>query len=113
MNPTSIVNAWITSLVRLALALVGGYFIRKGIVDNDLWESTVAAIIGGVVMAFWSLFEKYKVKERIMLALKMPQGSSKELLDKVIATDVTVHPQDTKTDVAERVAKAEVAKENS
>jgi hypothetical protein len=76
MNPTSIVNAWITSLIRMVLAVAGGFLIRKGYVDSSLWEATVGAIVGGAVTAFWSLYEKYQVRTHILTALSMPVRSS-------------------------------------
>jgi hypothetical protein len=84
MNPTSITNAWITSLIRMVLALIGGFLIRKGYVDSSLWEATVGAIIGGAITAFWSLWEKYKVSEHInrliKTAVSMPSGTPVEVV---------------------------------
>jgi hypothetical protein len=90
MDPTKIVNAWITSLVRLAVAGVGGFFVRKGYVDQSLWESTVALLISGAVAGFWSLYEKYHVKTTVLTALSMPSGSNPgELQDRVATAPVT------------------------
>lgn len=80
MNPTSIVNAWITSLIRMALAIAGGFLIRKGYVDSSLWEATVGAVIGGAITAFWSLWEKFQVSAHIdrliRTAVAQPAGTA-------------------------------------
>jgi len=89
MNPTSITNQWLTSLVRMALALVGGFLIRKGFVDSSLWEATVGAIVGGVITAFWALWEKYQVKKHVLTALDMPRGSTPGQLEDQVATNPT------------------------
>lgn len=108
MNPTSIVNAWLTSLIRLAIAGAGGFVVRKGIVDQSLWEATAGIIVGGGIAAFWGLYEKYHVQKYVQTALAMPQGSSPELLTKVVAADVTPIPGDTKADVVVKVQNAEL-----
>jgi hypothetical protein len=84
MNPTNIANAWITSLVRLVIAGVGGFFIRKGIVDQSLWESTAALLVAGAVAGFWSLYEKYQVKTHVLTALAMKPESTVEQLQKMV-----------------------------
>lgn len=90
MDPTKIINAWITSLIRLAIAGVGGFFVRKGWIDGSLWESTVALIVSGAIAGFWSLYEKYHVKKTVLTALSMPSGSSPgELQDQVATAPVT------------------------
>ena len=80
MNPTSITNAWITSLIRMVLAVAGGYLIRKGYVDSSLWEATVGAVVGGAITAFWSLWEKYRVSDHvdrlIRTAVSLPTGTA-------------------------------------
>lgn len=87
MNPTNIINAWITSLVRLAIAGVGGYFVRKGIVDQSLMEATIAMIVTGAIAGFWALWEKYRVRTHVLTALAMHAGSTPEQLKEQVATD--------------------------
>jgi flagellar motor component MotA len=87
MDPTKIINAWITSLVRMVLALAGGILIRKGYVDSSLWESTVGVIVGGAITAFWSLYEKYHVKKTVLTALAMPTNSTPAQLQVRVAND--------------------------
>jgi hypothetical protein len=75
-DATGIANQWIASLIRLALAGVGGYFVRKGIADQSLVEASIAVVITGGIAAFWSLFHKYQVQRYVSTALGMPQHST-------------------------------------
>jgi flagellar motor component MotA len=85
MNPTNIAEAWITSLIRMVLALAGGFLIRKGFVDSSLWEATVGVIIGGAITAFWSLYEKYHVKKTVLTALSVPSSTTPSQLQEIVA----------------------------
>ena len=87
MDPTKIINTWITSLIRLAIAGVGGFFVRKGWIDNSLWESTVALVVSGGIAGFWALYEKYHVKTTVLTALSMPINSTPAELQKEVATN--------------------------
>ena len=92
MDLTKIINLWITSLVRLAIAGVGGYFVRKGVVDQSLWEATAAALVTGAIAGFWALWEKYQVKKHILTALAMPRYSTPAQLQEQVKTDPVTQP---------------------
>lgn len=85
MDPTNVVNAWITSGIRLAIAGAGGFFIRKGVVDQSLWESTAALVVSGGIAGFWSLYEKYHVKATVLTAIQVPPTTTPAQLQKVVA----------------------------
>lgn len=97
------------SLVAALLALGVSFGVRISGTQSqaiiNLAELAIPLIIGTAGVAIRA---NVYSPESVEKALDMPQGSTVTLLDKVIAADVKVHPQDTKADVAEKVAKAEV-----
>lgn len=98
---------WI-SLIAASLALAVSFGVRISGTQSqaiiNLAEIAIPLIIGGAGVAIRS---QVYTADSAELALKMPQDSSVALLDKVLATGVVVNPNDSKTDVANKVANAE------
>ncbi len=81
-NP--MVSAILGSLVRWALAFVGGYLVSKGVWTQDqsaeYSEYLVAAITAAIVSLAWSVYQKYRTRIVVQTALDMPKGSSERQL---------------------------------
>ncbi len=95
-----LIKGTIAGLVRLALAAVAGYSVRKGLLTPDQAEAWILAAITGATAIAWSLWQKYRIGEKIMVALGMPAGTTPEQLDR--AVEVSDDP------VALNAVKAEV-----
>lgn len=83
-DPTNVVNSWITSLVRLGMVGIGGFFLKKGIADNSLIEATTAVVVSGAIAGFWSLYEKYHVKKTVLKALQVPSTTTPSQLQEIV-----------------------------
>lgn len=99
---------WI-SLIAALLALSVSFGVRISGTQSEaiinLATIMVPLIIGGAGVAIRS--QVYNA-DSVQTAINMPQGSSVALLDKVIAADVTVEPNDTKAEVVNKVNNANV-----
>jgi hypothetical protein len=101
-NPALIIGAIMAALM-LAIGFglhVSGF--QVGLI-KDFLEALGVLVGTGVVIR-----SQVYSPESAQVALNMPPGSSTELLDKVIAADVTVFPGETKAQVAAKVNNAEV-----
>jgi hypothetical protein len=95
------------------IALIGAFLTLLSAFGIALTEGKTQAIMGFATVAIPILigvFTRANVysPDSAQTALNMPAGSSTELLDKVIAADVTVFPGETKAQVAAKVNNAEV-----
>lgn len=98
---------WI-SLIAALLALAVSFGVRISQTQSEailnLAPVLIALIIGGAGAAIRA---NVYSPESVDKALDMPQGSSVELLDQVLAAEVSVRPTDTKAEVEEKVERAE------
>jgi hypothetical protein len=95
-----LIKSTIALLVRHALTGIAGYLVTKGLLTGDLAEYWILAAITATTAVAWSLWNKYKIGEKLMVALGMPAGTTPTQLDQAI--DVKDDP------VALNAVKAEV-----
>lgn len=87
MDPKDIIKSYIAGIVRLALAGVAGYSVKKGLVDQDTATAAIGAVTTGVIAVAWSLYNKYGVQQKVSAALGLPAGSTPEQLKASIANE--------------------------
>lgn len=67
------------ALARTALVFVFGYFVRKGLIDNEQAEWLAGSILTLAVLA-WSVIAKARAKkveaEKVAIAIKAPEQST-------------------------------------
>lgn len=71
----STVPAFILSLVRHVLTLLGGLAIGKGWLDGGQMEA-VSAIALAAVPLIWSFIDKTQTKKKLQAAIDAPSGAS-------------------------------------
>jgi hypothetical protein len=76
-----VLKAMFASLLRWALASVFAVLFREGIVTEGQASFVVIGIAGGLVTLGWGLYQKYRVRLLNLLALKLPEDATPELLD--------------------------------
>lgn len=84
MDNEHLFKSVIASLVRHALTGIAGYFTYKGLLTNDQTEGLIVAAISGVIAIVWALWNKYKIGEKIAVALALPSGATPAQLDKAV-----------------------------
>ncbi len=68
------------SVVRWSLTAVGAWLVSKGIVNEADFNQVVVGIAAGGAALAWSLWNKYKQRLLVLLALDLPPGTSEEKL---------------------------------
>lgn len=78
MNP--LLQAALTSILRWALTLAAGYFVRYGIWSQGDAEVYVTAAAMALLTLGWSLWGKYRTRITILTALELPAGTTEHEL---------------------------------
>ena len=84
IDTANLVKGIIGSLVRFGLGGVVAWLVQKGLVTPDQGEMIIPAVILGVVTVAWAIWRKYKIQQRIAVALALPKGSTPEQLDNAV-----------------------------
>lgn len=84
METERLLKSVIASLIRHALTGIAGWFTYKGLLTADQTEGLIVAAITGAVAIIWALWNKYKIGEKIAVALALPSGATSEQLDKAV-----------------------------
>lgn len=84
IDTANLIKGIIGSLVRAGLSGVVGWFVAKGLITGEQGAALIPAAIGGVIVVAWAVWNKYKIQERISVALGLPQGAGPEELDAAV-----------------------------
>lgn len=84
VDTANLIKGIIGSLVRFALGGAVGYLVNKGLITEDQGTALIPAVILGVITVVWAIWRKYKIQQRISVALALPAGSSPETLDREV-----------------------------
>jgi hypothetical protein len=87
MNP--ILQSAIASILRWLLALGAGFLVKHGIWSSPDADSYIASGSLAIIALGWSLYEKYKSRSKLLVALTMPVGATE---GDVIARVKSGHP---------------------
>ncbi len=90
MNP--LLRSALFSIARWALAIVAGWFVRKGIVTDANATEYVAAGAMALVSLAWSIWKNRQHLIEKMTALALPRGSTPRDLKMVMASGCTADP---------------------
>lgn len=78
MNP--LLAQALGAIIRHFLTILAGYLVGKGIWSPDqagqYVEAAAAALVAALVALAWSLWSKYKGRQKLLTALDLPAGSS-------------------------------------
>lgn len=80
----NLIKGIIGSVIRFLLAGTVGWLVQRGVVTNEQGEMIIPAIVLGVITLAWAIFRKYRVQERIAVALALPARSTPEQLDTAV-----------------------------
>lgn len=72
------------ALTRFLLAGIAGWFVKKGIIDDNLSTDLLAAAVIGIPTLIWSLYQKYKDRVKFLTALQLPVGSTESDVEAVV-----------------------------
>lgn len=86
MNP--IVSEAIGSILRQLLAVLAGYFVSKGVWTTAQATDYVAAAVAGLLALGWSLYQKYRARQKLVVALSAASMTEAGVESKVRAGDV-------------------------
>ncbi len=98
------------------ISLLGAILTLCSVFGVALTQGKIQAIMGVATTAIplvigWATRHNVYSPASVQTALNMPQGSSMKLLDRALAADVPVLPQDSKLEVVSKVEKAETKKD--
>jgi hypothetical protein len=80
----NLIKGIIGSLVRFLFAGIVGGLVTAGVITAQQGELLIPAITLGVITVVWAIWRKYKIQERIALALSLPAGSDPERLEQAV-----------------------------
>lgn len=72
----SAIPSYVTSLLRTAGGLIGGYLIGKGYISGEQ-AATIGGALLALVVAGWSMYSKYKANAALNAAIAAPKGFAK------------------------------------
>lgn len=79
MNP--MLSSFIGAIVRYALMGLAGYAVQHGLfTETDATKYAEAAAVAAPVLA-WSLYQKYKGRQKLVTALAAPAGMTENDLE--------------------------------
>ena len=84
IDTANLIKGIIGSLVRFLFAGVVGYLVTKGVITGEQGAALIPAITLGVITIAWAIWRKYRVQQKIAVALALPAGSSPEKLEKAV-----------------------------
>lgn len=84
MDNANLIKGVIGSLVRFALAGAVGWLVQRGVITGEQGAAIIPAVAVGVITIAWAVWRKYKIQQRIAIALALPAGSTPEQLDKAV-----------------------------
>lgn len=70
------------SLVRAGLGGFTLWLAQHGLITEGQAGALLEASIVGAITVIWAIWNKYKIREKINVALELPQGSSPATLEK-------------------------------
>lgn len=83
-----IIKNMLGSLVRWLLVFVGAWLVKKGIVTDEQSQAFIRnaepVVIGGLIALValgWSLWQKRHVNNKVEMALNLPQGTPRSVLE--------------------------------
>jgi len=81
----ALIKGIIGSLVRFGLGGVVAWLVQKGLITGEQGEMIIPAVILAVITVAWAIYRKYKIQQRIAVALELPAGSDADRLDRAVA----------------------------
>lgn len=84
MDSTKLIKSIIGSVVRWLIQGAVGYLVAKEVITQEQGAELIIAIIGGIIVLMWALWQKYHVEQKIRLALSLPPDTPRAVLEKKI-----------------------------
>lgn len=84
METEYLLKSVIASLVRHALTGVAGYFVARNLITHEQGEGLIVAAIAAAIAIAWALWNKYKLGEKIRVALALPSGATPAQLERAV-----------------------------
>lgn len=97
MNP--ILQAALGSILRFFLAMGAGYLVKAGVWTGSDAETYVTAAALGLLTLGWSLWNKYKERQKLLTAIALPNLATEEEVVAHIADGKPTPPVTTPIDV--------------
>jgi fluoride ion exporter CrcB/FEX len=85
IDTANLIKGIIGSIVRFLLAGAVGWLVQRGIITGEQGAALIPAIVLGVITVAWAIWRKYKIQQRIAVALSLPAGSGPETLDRAVS----------------------------
>lgn len=73
----------IGSVTRAALGGFTVWLATHGLITESQGGALLEAAVVGAITVIWAIWRKYKIQQRIAVALELPAGSSAETLNRV------------------------------
>lgn len=84
IDVANLIKGIIGSIVRFLLAGVVGYLVTKGVITGEQASLVIPAVTLGVITVAWAIWRKYKIQQRIAVALELSAGSTPAQLEKAV-----------------------------
>jgi len=81
----ALIKGIIGSLVRFLFGGIVGGLVTKGVISAQQGELLIPAVTLGAVTIAWGIWRKYRIQQRIVVALNLPAGSNAQKLDQAVA----------------------------
>jgi hypothetical protein len=84
MDTANLIKGIIGSLVRFLFAGIVGGLVTAGVITAEQGQLLIPAITLGLITVAWAIWSKYKIRERIEVALGLPARSTPEDLEDAV-----------------------------
>lgn len=84
LNIDSFIKSLIGGVTRSLLGAPVGWLVAKGYITSSLGSQMIVTATATICLVIWSLWQKYHVNDKIEIALGLPQGTSRPVLEKVV-----------------------------
>jgi uncharacterized membrane protein YjjB (DUF3815 family) len=85
IDTSNLIKGIIGSLVRFVFAGAVGWLVQRGVITGEQGAALIPAIVLGVITVAWAIWRKYKIQQRIAVALALPAGANSETLDRAVS----------------------------
>ncbi len=81
IDTSNLIKGIIGSLVRFLFAGAVGWLVQRGIITGEQGETLIPALVLGAITIVWAIWRKYKIQQRIAVALDLRAGATPQELD--------------------------------